>query len=252
MKPVHKILIVLMLAMTPVVALHAQGKDAALSDAQKTAVENVVRELLLKKEPELIVKAAQEMQARMEKEQNTKSNENIVANKSKLFNDADAPVAGNAKGDVTIVEFFDYQCGYCKMVQPTVEKILSDDKNVRFIYKELPILGPVSQFASKAALASVAQGKYFAFHNAMMEKKERLSEDSIMDIAKEIGLNVEKLKTDMQSAKVEKQIKANIELADQIGARGTPAFVIGERLYPGAMQADQMAEIISDLRKAKK
>lgn len=253
MKTVSKILIVLTLALVPAYALHAQTKEtAALNEAQKAAVENVVRELLLKKEPELIVKAAQEMQARVEKQQASKSSENISTNRSKLYNDPTSVVGGNPKGDVTVVEFFDYQCGYCKMVQPTIEKLLEADKNVRVVYKELPILGPVSHFASKAALASVAQGKYIAFHNALMTKKERFSEDSILSIAQEVGLNVEKLKADMQDAKIEKTLKDNIALAGEIGANGTPAFVIGDRLYPGAMQADQMIELVSEQRKAKK
>ena len=251
MNTVSKILIGLALVTVPVVALHAQSnaaKDTSLTDAQKTAVENVVRELLLKKEPELIVKAAQEMQSRMEKEQASKSVASITENKSKIYNDPTSQVIGNPKGDVTIVEFFDYQCGYCKMVQPTIVKLIEKDKNVRVVLKELPILGPGSQIAAQAALASVPQGKYLAFHNALMEKKDRLSEETVMETAKSVGLDVAKLKNDMKDPKIEKIIKDNIALASSIGANGTPAFVIADKLHPGAIQPDMMDDLIAQAR----
>lgn len=235
----------------PLVAMqvHAQSKPSALSDAQKADVEAVVRELLLQKEPDLIVKAAQEMQRRMEEEQTAKANEGVAKNRDLIFKNAASPVAGNPKGDVTIVEFFDYQCGYCKAVIASVDSLLKEDKNIRFVFKELPILGPVSTLAAKAALASEKQGKYYAFHAALMESKERISETSIFETAKSIGLDVEKLKKDMESPAIDQAIKANIALSGEIGARGTPTFIVGDKLYPGALQLDQMKELVAKIRK---
>ena len=136
----------------------AASAAPALTDAQKAEVEAVVRDLLTKKEPELVIKAAQTVSDRMEQETQAKSNEALSKHMDKIVNDPTSPNGGNLKGDVTVVEFFDYSCGYCKMGHETVTKLLSEDKNVRFVYKELPILGVGSKAASKAALGSVSQG----------------------------------------------------------------------------------------------
>ena len=223
-----------------------------LTDAQKKEVEEIVRELITKKEPELIIRAAQNVQERMDKDATEKGQKAVEKNLDKLVNDPDSPVGGNPKGDVTIIEFFDYSCGYCKVAQPNVEKLLEADKNIRFVYKELPILGPGSVFAAKAALASVAQGKYEKFHEAMMTTKDHLNESSVIDVAKEVGLDTEKLKKDMESDKVKKILEANVELAKVIGARGTPAFIIGGKLYPGAVPFEQMKDAVDAARQAKK
>ena len=222
------------------------------NDAQKAAIEATVRDLLTKKEPEIVMQAAQTLQEKAEKEQAAKGKEAVSQNLDRIFKDANSPVGGNPKGDVTVVEFFDYSCGYCKMAQEVLKKYMAEEKNVRFVYKELPILGDASIYASKAALASVSQGKYVAFHEAMMEAKERLTEDSIKKIAKDVGLDVAKLTKDMESDKIKAMISANQDLAADIGARGTPAFVIGEKLYPGALSPEQLKEAVDEVRKAKK
>lgn len=223
-----------------------------LTDGQKKEVEAIVRELITKKEPELIIKAAQTVQEKMESEAATKGQQSVEKNLNKIINDSDAPVGGNAKGDVTVVEFFDYSCGYCKLAQENLEKLLSDDKNIRLIYKELPILGQNSLTASKAALASVSQGGYLKFHEALMKSKSPLNESAVMDVAKETGLDTEKLKKDMESEKIAKMLKSNIALAKEIGAQGTPTFIIGGKLYPGAVPYEQMKEAVEAARKTKK
>jgi protein-disulfide isomerase len=148
-------------------------------------------------EPDLVVKAAQEMRRRQEAESAVKTQAAVTANRDQLLGDPTVPVEGNPNGDVTVVEFFDYQCGYCKMAQEAVSKLLATDKNVRMIYKEYPILGPDSVQGSKAALASVNQGKYTKFHDTLMNTKGHLSNEIIFTLAKESGLDVEKLKEDM-------------------------------------------------------
>ncbi len=252
MRPIKALLAVLTLTLVPCLTQAAgEPSTSALTPAQKEAVEAVVRELLLKKEPDLIIKAAQEVEARMEREDTKKNREAIGKNQQGLLNDPNAPVGGNPKGDVTVVQFFDYTCGYCKVAQTQVEKFLQEDKNVRLVYKEFPVLGSGSFETSKAALASVAQGKYVAFHNALMSSKERPSGDVLFKIAKEVGLDVEKLKKDMESEKISKILDANKELAAQMGIRGTPTFIIGKNMYPGAMPLAQLKETVAKERKGK-
>jgi protein-disulfide isomerase len=224
---------------------------AALTDDQKAAVEDVVRNLLTAKEPDLVVKAAQEMRRRQEAESAAKTQAAVTANRDQLLGDPTVPVEGNPNGDVTVVEFFDYQCGYCKMAQEAVSKLLATDKNVRMIYKEYPILGPDSVQGSKAALASVNQGKYTKFHDTLMNTKGHLSNEIIFTLAKESGLDVEKLKEDMGDDSIEKIMHANIVPAGEIGGRGVPAFVIGEQMFGGAMKYEQMQQAVDDARQKK-
>jgi len=247
MHPFKALLLTCTLSLLPTLGHAADA--APLTDAQKKEVESIVRELLTKKEPEIIIKAAQLIQEKGEANAAAKGQEAVSKNKDKIFNDANAPVTGNPKGDITIVEFFDYSCGYCKMAQEHVSKLLAEDKNIRFVYKELPILGPKSQLAAQAALASVAQGKYTKFHEALMGAKEALSEESIMTIAKATGLDTDKLKKDMGNEKIQAMIKDNVELAGEIGAHGTPTFVIGEKVYGGAVPYEQMKEAVATARK---
>ena len=181
-----------------------------------------------------------------------KSQHAVADNHDKLFNDANAPVGGNAKGDVTVVEFFDYQCGYCKQTQEFILKLLDADKNVKIIFKEFPILGPNSVQAAKAALASVRQDKYIKFHNALLATKDHLTDDVIAKVAKDAGLDVEKMKKDMADPVIEAIVKANQDLGSEIGARGTPTFVIGDQVYPGALPYDQLKKTIDDARKNSK
>jgi protein-disulfide isomerase len=134
------------------------------------------------------------------------------------------------------------------MAQEAVSKLLDTDKNVRLIYKEYPILGPDSIQGSKAALASVKQGKYMKFHDTLMNTKGHLSSEIILKVAKETGLDVEKLKEDMADDSIERTMHANVVLAGEIGARGTPAFVIGEQMFGGAMKYEQMQQAVEDAR----
>jgi len=200
------------------------------------------------------MEAMQELQKRDQANAEEKSEKAIKAATDKIFNNPDTPIGGNPKGDVTLVEFFDYQCGYCKMSEADVEKLLKEDKNIKLIYKDFPILGPMSATASKAALASVKQGpdKYVKMHDALMGKKDHLTEDMIFDIAKGQGLDVAKLKKDMDDDSVGKIIQANLELGGDIGVRGTPMFIVGQQVYPGAMQYDQLKKAVTDARAAAK
>ncbi len=229
--------------------LAADEKDSAFTPAQKAAIEDIVRDLLTNKQPEIVMEAAKKVQQKMEAEMTQKSAEAIKANKDKLYNDPDSPVGGNPKGDVTLVEFFDYQCHYCKTAQPMVAKLVADDKKLRIVYKEYPILGAGSMIAARAALASVSQGKYEAFHAALMDSKERFDEATVMKIAASVGLNADKLKKDMQDASITQKIQKNIELGTRVGARGTPSFILADEVYPGVVPVDQLKKLIDEARK---
>jgi len=215
---------------------------------QRQAIEQVVREYLLK-HPEVIVEAIEELQKRERAAEERKGQQGLAQNKDKLFNDPASPIAGNPKGDVTLVEFFDYQCGYCKTVLADVHKLIKEDGKLKFVFKEFPILGPASVMASKAALASRAQGKYEAYHNALMGHRGQLDEATILKLASSVGLDTDKLRKDMESPEVQQALGANLALAEQLGIRGTPGFVVGDRIVPGAIKLDDMKKLVAEARK---
>ncbi len=237
-------------------AAHAEDAPApaaaphVFSDAEKAAIKDVVREYLTKEHPEIMLEGIKELQERDQASAEAKSKEAITTLKDKIYGNKETPVGGNPKGDVTIVEFYDYQCGYCKMSQAALEKLMGEDKNIRFIYKEFPVLGAVSLEAAKASQAASLQGidKFTKFHNALMDKKEHLNEDIIYKAAKDVGLNVEKLKKDAASEDVAKYIQSTLDLGGQIGVRGTPLFIVGESVYPGALQYEQFKEAVAKAR----
>jgi protein-disulfide isomerase len=154
----------------------------------------------------------------------------IAARWSQMANDPGAPSIGNPKADVTIVEFFDYTCPYCKAVEPRLEALLKADPRVRLVLKEFPILTPESMIAAKAALAAMRQGKYAAYHNAMMRFEGRLTEADIFDMAKAAGLDVARLKRDMNAPAVSDQIISVFNQARGIRVFQTPAFIVNGRL----------------------
>ena len=167
-----------------------------------------------------------------------------------LERDPNAPVLGNPDGDVTVVEFFDYNCPYCRRAMPEVQGLLDGDDNVRLVYREWPILGEGSVFAAKAALASREQGKYEAFHWALMGMEGRAEEASVMRIAQEIGLDVERLREDMEAAEIQEHIATSMRLTQSLGFSGTPSFVIGDNLVPGLVEEDRLRALVEEAREA--
>ena len=222
------------------------AQDNAVSPDQRKAFEGVIRDYLLKN-PAIIREAMQALQQREEEEKQAKATRALKEYSGELYHDASSPVGGNPKGDVTIVEFFDYNCGYCKRVVPTVAAVLRNDPNVRVVYKEFAILGPQSVAAARAALAAKRQGKYHEFHVALMSA-ERADENSVAATARALGLDYAQLVKDMGDPAIEEQLERNYRLATAIGINGTPAFVIGDRLVPGAVDEAAMMEIIATER----
>jgi protein-disulfide isomerase len=242
----------------PVIALLAAllGGGTAMAQAQpftaeqKAALQQIVRDVLVSN-PEILVEAMQALEAKQQAEAGKAAKAAIVANRKAIFEDGVSFVAGNPKGDVTIVEFFDYRCGYCKQVQPGLITLLKEDSKVRLVLKELPVLGPDSVMASRAAVAAMEQdrgGKYLGFHNAMMGFRGQINEAEVMRMATEAGLDVKKLKADMASPKVEQVLRDNLALADKLGIQGTPGFIIGDELVPGAVPLEGLRQMVKQAR----
>ena len=168
-----------------------------------------------------------------------------------LEQDSNSPNLGNPDGDVTVIEFFDYNCPYCRSAGRTVQELLAADANVRVIYREWPILGEDSVFASRAALAARTQGKYEEFHWALMNGEGRASEASILKLARDLGLDVAKLQADMTSPAVEAHIAQSSALASMLGFTGTPACSVGDRTAPGMLSTDEMTTMVAEARAEK-
>jgi protein-disulfide isomerase len=159
-------------------------------------------------------------------------------------------VTGNPDGDVTLVEFFDYNCPYCRRVAPVVAEAEAADPQLRIVYKEFPILGPGSVFAAKAALAAHRQGLYFALHEALMQAGGRAAEDSVLAVAKAIGVDIERLEADMADPEVQAAIDRNLALAEALRITGTPGFVVGRRILRGATDLETLQSLIREARTA--
>jgi protein-disulfide isomerase len=224
------------------------GAADALTPGQKDAVERVVHDYILA-HPDVVVEAirAAQTKAREKKEENAK--QAITERRGELLSDASAPVAGNPQGDVTIVEFFDYRCPYCKQVEPHLEALLKEDPKLRIVYKEFPVLGPESVYASRMALAAQKQGKYAPFHDAMMAAKGKITEETVLSVARSAGVDVARAKTDMAGPDIQEIIKRNYALADALDIQGTPAFIVGDTLVPGAVDLDNLRHLIAEARK---
>jgi len=229
-------------------AAPSAGAADALTPAQKEAVDRMIHDYLLA-HPEVIVESIRAAQATAKLKREESAKQSITERRAELLSDASAPVAGNPQGDVTIVEFFDYRCPYCKQVEPHLEALLKEDPKLRIVYKEFPVLGPESLFASRMALAARKQEKYAPFHDAMMAAKGKITEETILDVARSVGIDVARAKTDMAGAEIQEIIKRNYALADALDIQGTPAFIVGDTIVPGAIDLDNLRHLIAEARK---
>jgi protein-disulfide isomerase len=236
-----------------VVALQVMGPAAwaneDLSSKQQAAVKTIVREYF-RQHPEVIVEALQEMQARGRTAENRPSRETLAALHDELLNDKSAPIGGNPDGNITIIEFLDYRCGYCKKMFPGLMATLKSDGNIKYMLREFPILGPASLFASKAALAvwQTEPGRYMDFHTALMKNTGNLTNSKVIRLAQNIGLNTNKLRVSMDSPAIEAVINRNYEIAKVLNISGTPVFIIGGKLVPGAVGVDALKRLVAEAR----
>lgn len=236
-------------------AATATAPTSTFNSDQKQQIEQVIHDYLVTK-PEVLIEASKALQQKQMSDVSSKAKAGIVKNAASLFSTVKAPTFGDATGDITIVEFLDYQCGHCKQMSPVIAELLKADPKVQVVIRGLPLFGDVSKSATKAVIASTKQGtdKFVKFHDALLTTTDQLSDKTIFNIAKKTGLNVAKLKKDMASKEVEDQIAENFRLAKEIGLMGTPAFVLGNRDYsktefiPGATSKDDLTVLIAKIR----
>lgn len=243
-------------------ALSAPATDNTGNTAQKKQVEGIVHDYILQN-PDIVIQSLQNYQQKQIAEQ-TQKFEKIQKNSPKfatqLFHQATDPVAGNPNGTVTLVEFFDYQCPHCIDMAAVIEGLIKTNPNLRVVLKEFPIRGAMSELATRAALAAQKQGKYFPLHLALMSSKtEPLTENTIYDLAKAAGLNVDQLKVDMKDKSVDQQIKANYQLAKDLQIMFTPVVFISKSnvtantkpeaiaFIPGQVSPAQLAAVVKKI-----
>ncbi len=244
-----RIMVLGFLAMLTVVALYVSQARAETLPKASAQMTEVVREILLKN-PEIVVQALQAFEAKQKAAQDHIVQKTLTEEGKDVFAHPDDPIAGNPNGDITLVEFFDYRCPYCKQVHKTVQKLIKEDGNLKYVFKEFPILGPASTFAARAALAARPQSKYVAFSNALMEAKGSYSKGQVFGIAKEVGIDVDLLKKEMKDnlEAIDKVIDRNIRLAQKLNITGTPAFIVGGNVIRGAVSYDTLKRVITDTR----
>jgi protein-disulfide isomerase len=202
----------------------------------------------LKDHPEEVLSALKLAQANAEKQKAANAQLAVAEQQDQIFNNPADPVIGNVNGDVTVVEFFDYRCPYCKRVSDALMTLVKDDPNIKVVYKEFPILGPESTVAAKIALAAHRQGKYEQVHTAFMAHKGSFEQEALLDLAASVGADRAKLAADMQDPAIQGHLQANDSLAGALGITGTPGFLFGKQLVPGAVSLDDMKKLVATAR----
>lgn len=226
-------------AQTPVFA--AAKTNDTFTATQKTAIEHIVQNYLLT-HPDILIQMTQTLQQQEVKKRQEAATSAIPANADKLFNAKFSPVLGNKFGTVTVVEFFDYQCGHCRHMDPTMKALPAKHPNLRIIYKLFPIFGADSEFASRVALAAQKQNKFNEMHHALMTTEPPLTKKKVLDAAKAAGLNTAKLEKDAKDPAVDTEIAATIALAKALGIMGTPSLIISNPTLPTTTESQKNKE----------
>ncbi|HPD83008.1 MAG: DsbA family protein [Alphaproteobacteria bacterium] len=217
------------------------------TDAQKAEIKKLFDEYLAAS-GEQVLNSVNKYQADLEEKQRAESEVKAKEFLSTL-DTSKLPMAGNPEGDVTMIEFFDFNCGYCRKALEEIQTVLKDDKKVKIVFMDMPILGPSSLEASKWALAAHKQGKYFEYHQAVLTHNGQKDDASLEKIAKDVGLDIEKLKEDKESQEISDTINGHIAQAQNLGIRGTPGFIINGQVFPGYIPAAQIEQTIAEARK---
>lgn len=218
-----------------------------ISPAQKIEFEKLVHDYLLE-HPEILRDMSNKLEANDKLAADTARNTTLTSQAKAIFHNPIDAVVGNPKGDVTIVEFMDYNCGWCKKSVTEMQALVAKDKNVRVVMKEFPIFGEGSEYAARAALASVKQGKYWELHQAMFASEGKITPEVVDQIAKEHGLDVAKMKIDMNVADIDAAIKKNQAMAQSLSLTGTPAFIVDDKLIPGYTELANLQAMLATTR----
>ena len=221
---------------------------APLSASAQELTDERIKELALQailENPQIIMKAVAILDQQRQQAQAAANAEVLTQQRALLESDPNAPFMGAEEPTATIVEFFDYNCPYCKRAAADVKALLEGDDTVRVVYREWPILGEGSVFAARAALAAREQGLYEELHWALMELRGRAEEASVLAAARDVGLDIDQLLSDMESEAISEHIATSRGLAQSLGFTGTPSFVIGDSLVPGAIPLAELENLIS-------
>jgi protein-disulfide isomerase len=233
-------------ALKPGLRLGHQDAGVASSKPQDE-FEQRVRTYLLE-HPEIVAEAINRLEARQGEQAATEAHAVLKLQSDEVFRDPDSPVGGNPNGDVTLVEFFDYNCPYCRMMAPVMTEAEAADPHLRIVYKELPILGPNSVFAAKVALVANKQGKYVAFHRALYQLRGPIDEGKVLEAAATVGLDIDRMKADLQDAAIDGALEKTGKLAQALQITGTPGFVVGDQLTTGATDLSTLQALIGKAR----
>lgn len=236
----------LLLALALPITAGAQG----FTPAQRAEIAEILRQAL-RQDPTILRDAFAGLEAAEQAARATAQRDAIVAQEAALLRNAEDPVKGNPQGDVTLVEFFDARCGYCKQLHPTMEALIHRDRNLRVVMKDLPILGPNSVLASRALLAAQRQGGYARLYDALMVLRGEPTEPVLRQQAERAGLDWARLRRDMDDPAVAARIQANLTLAQSLGIEGTPALVIGRTLVPGTVDLPTLERLVAEARAAR-
>jgi protein-disulfide isomerase len=229
--------------------LAAPGPAKALDDAQRKEFESVIRDYLLKN-PEVIQEAIGELQKRQEATEAAQRKDAMAGLKPLIFDSPRGVVVGNAKGDVTLVEFFDYNCGYCKRALADLEELIKSDPKLKVILKEFPVLGPGSVEAAQVAVAVrlVAPDKYYAFHDKLLGQRGQANKAKALEVAGDVGVDRAKLEKAIADPEVRATLEESFKIADALGINGTPSYIAGEEVIIGAVGHDKLRDTIQAIR----
>lgn len=215
------------------------GQAQAQNTLTRTEIEQIVEDYIMNN-PETILNSVDQYTANQRARAEDAATESLEVNRPRIFDDGKHPFAGNPNGNVTIVEFFDYNCGYCKKALANIMTLLGEDPELKVIFIDLPILGASSEKAARWSLAAADQNLYFEFHVALMENSGRVTDGALMSVAEQVGMDMDKAQAYIQSDDVRNQLLENLDIATQIGISGTPGFIFGDEIIRGYIEVDEM------------
>lgn len=224
-------------------AVLAAAAPATTGPADKAAIEKIVHDYIME-HPEIIPEA-------MTRLQNREVTQLLSSNRKEIETPFAGAVAGNPKGDVSVVVFFDYACPYCRQGHKDVARLAAEDKGIKVVYRDFPVLSPASDEAAMAALSAAQQGKYARFHDAMFETPGKVAHERTVAMVRSAGLNEMQTAKDLNSPALKAEIKKNLELGRALGLTGTPSYVVGDQIFSGAVGYDKLKEAVAKARAVK-
>ncbi len=245
--PVTARLLSFALLATAFVAPPAARAETALTPAQTKQIDALIHDYIIA-HPEVVMESLQAAQDKADADRHAEAESALGKHQDALLHDPTSPVLGNPDGDVTLVEFFDYRCPYCKSSAPTIVDLIKDDPRLRVVMKEFPVLGPESTYAARVALVAARHGKYAEFHQTVLGFKGTLDNAKTLELAAQVGLDPKQTKAEADDAKLDKIIQNNIDLAHALAIDGTPSFVIGKFILPGVVGLDDLKLAVAQAR----